>query len=96
MPDQGHQQGVHHLRQGTVRERASKNPKLPTGDIEVVPEKIEVLGQCRYNELPFEINRSREADETPASSTAISTCATPPSRRTSSCAARWWPRCARP
>ena len=48
---------------GTVRERASKNPKLPTGDIEVVPEKIEVLGRCRYNELPFEINRSREADE---------------------------------
>ena len=50
--------------EGTVRERASKNPKLPTGDIEVVPDKIEVLGRCRYNELPFEINRSREADET--------------------------------
>ena len=50
--------------EGVVRERDSKNPKLPTGDIEVVPEKIEVLGRCRYNELPFEINRSREADET--------------------------------
>ena len=50
--------------EGTVRERASKNSKLPTGDIEVVPEKLEVLGRCRYNELPFEINRSREADET--------------------------------
>ncbi len=50
--------------EGTVRERASKNPKIATGDIEVVPEKIEVLGRCRYNELPFEINRSREADET--------------------------------
>ena len=49
--------------EGVVRERASKNPKLPTGDIEVVPEKIEVLGRCRYNELPFEINRSRDADE---------------------------------
>ena len=48
---------------GVVRERASKNPKLPTGDIEVVPETLEVLGRCRYNELPFEINRSREADE---------------------------------
>ncbi len=48
---------------GVVRERASKNPKLPTGDIEVVPEKITVTGRCRYNELPFEINRSREADE---------------------------------
>jgi len=48
---------------GTVRERSSKNPNIPTGDIEVVPEKIEVLGKCIYNELPFEINRSREADE---------------------------------
>ena len=48
---------------GTVRERASKNPNQPTGDIEVVPDSITVLGKCRYNELPFEINRSREADE---------------------------------
>ena len=48
---------------GTVRERESKNPKLPTGDIEVVPEKIEVLGKCVHNQLPFEINKSREADE---------------------------------
>ena len=50
--------------EGVVRERASKNPKQPTGDIEIVPEKVEVLGRCRYNELPFEINRSRDADET--------------------------------
>ncbi len=49
--------------EGVVRERSSKNPKLPTGEIEVVPEKIEVLGRCRHNSLPFEINRSREADE---------------------------------
>ena len=49
---------------GVVRERDSKNPKMETGDIEVVPEKIEVLGRCRYNELPFQINRSTEADET--------------------------------
>ena len=48
---------------GTVRERDSKNPKQDTGDIEVVPTSIEVLGKCRYNELPFEINRSTEADE---------------------------------
>lgn len=48
---------------GTVRERASKNPKLSTGEIEIVPMAIEVLGRCRYNELPFPINRSREADE---------------------------------
>ncbi len=49
--------------EGVVRERASKNPKLATGDIEVVPTRIEVLGRCRHNELPFEINRSRDADE---------------------------------
>ena len=49
---------------GVVRERDSKNPKLPTGDIEVVPQTIEVLGRCRHNELPFQVNRSREADET--------------------------------
>ena len=48
---------------GLVRERDSKNPKLPTGDIEVVPTEIKVLGRCRHNELPFQINRSREADE---------------------------------
>ena len=48
---------------GVVRERDSKNPKLPTGDIEVVPSQIKVLGRCRHNELPFPINRSREADE---------------------------------
>ena len=49
--------------EGTVRERASRNPNMPTGDIEVVPERVEVLGKCLYNELPFQINRSREADE---------------------------------
>ena len=48
---------------GVVRERDSKNPKLPTGEIEVVPSRIEVLGKCVHNELPFEINRSREAAE---------------------------------
>ncbi len=49
--------------EGTVRERDSKNNKIPTGDIEVVPAKVEVLGRCQHNELPFQINRSREADE---------------------------------
>ena len=48
---------------GTVRERSSKNPKMATGDIEVVPDSVEVLGKCRYNALPFQIQRSREADE---------------------------------
>ena len=48
---------------GKVRERESKNPKLATGDIEVVPEKIEILGKCVHNQLPFEINKSKDADE---------------------------------
>ena len=48
---------------GIVRERESKNPKQPTGDIEIEPTDIQVLGKCRYNSLPFEINKSKEADE---------------------------------
>ena len=48
---------------GVVRERESKNPKQATGDIEVVPQEIKVLGKCRHNQLPFEINKSRDADE---------------------------------
>ena len=40
---------------GKVVERSSKNPKLPTGDIEIEVESLTVLGKCR-NSLPFEIN----------------------------------------
>jgi aspartyl-tRNA synthetase len=50
--------------EGVVRERDSKNPKQDTGDVEIVPQTVTVLGRCHHNELPFEINRSREADET--------------------------------
>ena len=52
--------------EGTVRERDSKNLELPTGEIEIVPDNpgaISVLGRCRFNELPFPIRRSRQADE---------------------------------
>ena len=48
---------------GIVRERSSKNARQDTGDIEVVPDAVTVLGRCRYASLPFEINHSREADE---------------------------------
>ncbi len=48
---------------GKVQERESKNTKIPTGEIEVIPQKIEVLGKCHYNQLPFEINKSKDADE---------------------------------
>ena len=45
-------------------ERACKNPKLPPATLRWSPSKNRVLGRCHYNSLPFEINRSREADET--------------------------------
>ena len=48
---------------GTVRERESKNSKMATGEIEVVPTAIKVLGKCVHNSLPFEINKSKAADE---------------------------------
>ncbi len=40
---------------GDVVERASKNDKIPTGEIEVIAKNITVLGKCK-NSLPFEIN----------------------------------------
>lgn len=48
---------------GIVRERSAKNLEAATGEIEVVPSKITVLGKCRFQELPFSIRRSKEADE---------------------------------
>ena len=48
--------------EGEVVERASKNPHMKTGDIEVVAKKIEVLGKCK-NVLPFEINTDQEVRE---------------------------------
>ena len=39
---------------GTVVERSSKNPNMPTGEIEVVAREIELLGKS-LNVLPFEI-----------------------------------------
>ena len=48
---------------GTVRERSNVNKNIATGEIEIVPTEIELLGKNYHAELPFEINRSREADE---------------------------------
>ena len=47
---------------GKVVERSSKNPKMTTGEIEVIANKIEVLGKCK-NVLPFEINTDQEVRE---------------------------------
>ncbi|MFI3201599.1 MAG: aspartate--tRNA ligase [Eubacteriales bacterium] len=49
--------------EGVVRERSSKNTTLETGEIEVVPTSIVILGKCIHNALPFEIRQSKEADE---------------------------------
>ena len=49
---------------GIVRERSNVNKNIATGEIEIVPTDIEVLGKNYHSELPFEINRSRDADET--------------------------------
>ena len=38
--------------EGVVRERDSKTGKMATGDIEIVPAKVEVLGRCQHSELP--------------------------------------------
>ena len=47
---------------GKVVERSNKNPKMATGEIEVVAGKIEVLGKCK-NILPFEVNTDQEVRE---------------------------------
>ncbi len=48
--------------EGNVVERASKNPNMPTGEIEVKAEEIEILGKCK-NVLPFEVNTNQEVRE---------------------------------
>ena len=43
---------------GIVVERSNKNPKMPTGEIEIEAKSIEVLGKCKST-LPFEINSEK-------------------------------------
>ena len=43
---------------GKVVERASKNTKIPTGEIEIEAKTIKVQGKCK-NILPFEINSDK-------------------------------------
>ena len=48
---------------GTVQKRSGNvNPNMKTGEIEIILDTIEVLSKCE-NVLPFEINRSKEANE---------------------------------
>ena len=44
--------------QGTVVERSNKNNKIPTGEIEIDAQKIEILGKCKST-LPFEVNSEK-------------------------------------
>lgn len=48
--------------EGKVAERESKNPKMETGDIEVLASDIQVLGKCK-NVLPFEISEAPKTKE---------------------------------
>ena len=48
--------------EGQVLERESKNPKMPTGDIEVLVSSLKVLGKCQ-SVLPFEINDAPNTKE---------------------------------
>lgn len=48
--------------EGKVILRSSPNPDMPTGMIEIEPEKIEVLGKC-YEQLPFEVATSTASRE---------------------------------
>ena len=43
---------------GEVRERSNKNLRMPTGEIEIDCNKIQVLGKCKST-LPFEINSEK-------------------------------------
>ena len=44
--------------EGKVSERTNKNNKIPTGEIEIQANKIELLGKCK-NILPFEVNSEK-------------------------------------
>ncbi|WP_156286494.1 aspartate--tRNA ligase [Oceanivirga salmonicida] len=46
---------------GTVNERSSKNPKLETGDIEILAENIEILSVSK--QLPFEVDENQIQNE---------------------------------
>lgn len=48
--------------EGKVQERSSKNPKMETGDIEVLAKEITLLGKCNPV-LPFEISEAPNTKE---------------------------------
>lgn len=48
--------------EGEVVLRSAPNPEMPTGMIEIAPDKIEILGKC-YEQLPFEVATSTQSRE---------------------------------
>ena len=48
--------------EGKVILRSSPNPDMPTGMIEIEPERVEILGKC-YDQLPFEVATSTTSRE---------------------------------
>ena len=48
--------------EGEVRIRQDLNPNMKTGEIEIIADKVEVLGK-RLKELPFEINTDKNISE---------------------------------
>ena len=49
--------------EGEVILRSAPNDKLPTGFIEIVPQKVEILGKRIMPALPFEVSRSLDVGE---------------------------------
>ena len=47
--------------EGKVVERSNKNPKIPTGDIEIEAISVKILGKCN-NILPFEVNSDKAGE----------------------------------
>ena len=47
---------------GKVVERSSKNPNMPTGDIEIEVESLNILSKCK-EDLPFEVKSSKDVNE---------------------------------
>ncbi|HKL21040.1 MAG TPA: OB-fold nucleic acid binding domain-containing protein, partial [Tichowtungia sp.] len=69
-PDKEFYKDIEHWRVETVlcftgeivaRDDAAINPKLPTGEIELVAETMQVLGESKV--IPFQVNKEEECNE---------------------------------